>query len=255
MVKIDVLSSGSSGNAILIKTKKSLILIDNGLSYKKFKELISMVNLEVGKINYLLITHEHDDHIKGVPLFLKNNPIPTFVSRNVAEYLKLKNGSHGLINFIKAEKSYDMGDFEFTPFALPHDASETFGYVIKSEGIKIGYAADLGTAGENTVSKLKGSNCLMVEFNHDLDMLKNSFYPEPIKLRIAGKLGHLSNEQGKKLLSKCVSPETQAIYLMHLSKETNTKEFALLSAFEMIFDRKIFVEATNHIFPSKPFIF
>lgn len=255
MVKINILSSGSSGNAIVIATRKNWILIDNGVSYKKFKELAEMVKLDPLKISYLLITHEHNDHIKGVPLFLKNNPIPTFVSEKVADFLKLPNNSFGLLNFVEPEKKYSIDDFEFTPFSLPHDASETFGFIIKSEGITIGYSADLGCVSENIVKKLKGSNCLMVEFNHDLDMLSNSFYPERIKLRIASRLGHLSNTQASKLLSKCVTNETIALYLLHLSKEANTKEFALISAYESLDNKGIFVEATNHLLPSKPFIF
>lgn len=255
MVKINVLSSGSSGNAIVIETEKNSILMDDGLSFKKLSELFEREKLSFEKIDALIVSHEHKDHISGIKTLLRKTPLPVFVSDCVAQFIPFPKNFNSLINLIEPEKYFSIGDFLIKPFLVPHDAVQTFGFVIKCQGIKIGYAADLGTFNETIVKNIKNSNCLMVEFNHDIDLLHTSSYPDYLKIRIASKIGHLSNEQGAKLLSKSISDDTKAIYLMHLSKETNTKEYAEIAAYNALKERDVFFEITNHLEPTKPFIF
>jgi phosphoribosyl 1,2-cyclic phosphodiesterase len=255
MVKINVLSSGSSGNAVVIETAKNSILIDDGVSFKKLKCLFEKEKLSIDKIDALIVSHEHSDHISGIRVLLKKKPIPVFVSDLVAQYIEFPDDFENMVNIVEAEKDFEIGDFTIKPFLVPHDAEQTFGFVVFCNGIKIGYASDLGTYNEHIVKRLQNSNCLMVEFNHDLDLLHNSSYPEHLKLRIASRIGHLSNDQGAKLLSKTISDETKAVYLMHLSKETNTKEYAEIAAYSVLQEREIFFEITNHLEPSKPFLF
>lgn len=255
MVKINVLSSGSSGNAVVLETNKNSILIDDGVPFKKLCELFEKEKLSLNKIDALLVSHEHSDHISGIKVLLKKKPIPVFVADCVAQFIRFPNDFESKINLIEPEKDFFIGDFKIKPFLLPHDAILTFGFAIFVNGIKIGYTADLGTFNEHIIKNLEDSNCLMIEFNHDLDLLHNSSYPEYLKIRIASKIGHLSNEQGAKLLSKTITDETRAIYLMHLSKETNTKEYAKIAAYNALKEREFFVEITNHLEPSRPFIF
>ncbi|NMB99418.1 MAG: MBL fold metallo-hydrolase [Thermoanaerobaculaceae bacterium] len=255
MVKINVLSSGSSGNAVVIQSSKSSILIDDGVSFKKLKCLFEKEKLSIDKIDALVVSHEHSDHISGIRILLKKKPIPVFVSDLVAQDIEFPDDFDNMVNIVEAEEDFEIEDFIIKPFLVPHDAKQTFGFVIFCDGIKIGYAADLGTYNEHIVKRIKDSNCLMVEFNHDLDLLHNSPYPEHLKLRIASRIGHLSNDQGAKLLSKTISEETKAVYLMHLSKETNKKEYVEIAAYSALKEKDIFFEITNHLEPSRPFIF
>lgn len=251
MVKITVLSSGSSGNAIVIENSKVGILLDIGLSYNKLNQLLKEASISIEKIGALLITHEHDDHIRGFRSFVRKRDVPIFVSEEIESFLKFPQNIKREINHISEEEEFCFDDFKIIPFSLPHDAKKTYGFIFKVEGFKIGYVCDLGTFTKDIVEKVKGANCLMIEFNHDIDLLCNSSYPEYLKMRIASRIGHLSNEQGAKLLRETFTDETIGVFLMHLSQETNLKEIAEIKALDVIGDRKIFFEVSEHLKPSR----
>lgn len=251
MVQVDVLSSGSSGNALVVKTSSTRILLDAGVSCKKLLELFEEKKIDPRSIDAVLITHEHSDHVKGLKSFLKKHGKPVFISHESAEVLGMNGDFRELLVNVSPLKRFEIGNIKVTPFPVPHDAAATYGFVFESAGVKIGYATDLGVPTKEITSHLQGSHCLLIEFNHDLDLLNEGIYPPHIKIRIAGKLGHLSNLQGAKLLSQALSGETRAVFLMHLSKENNTPEYASFAALEIIGERKIFFEVAKALKPSR----
>lgn len=254
MVRIDVLASGSSGNASVIRCGRTKILLDAGPSCKKMLELFEGAGLDPASVDAVLISHEHVDHIGGLRVFLGKYPRPVYVSGLCAPCLKLDREGERLIRTVDAGEAIEIGRISVTPFPVPHDAEQTFGFIFRTEGMKIGYATDLGTYSAEIVQKLHGSNCLLVEFNHDTDLLHEGRYPQQLKIRIAGRLGHLSNSQGAKLLSKAITCETSAVFLMHLSRENNTAGHAKLAASECVSDRVAFFEVAEQYFPTRPWV-
>lgn len=254
MVRIDVLASGSSGNAAVIRSGRTKILLDAGPSCRKILELFDAAGLDPASVDAVLISHEHSDHIGGLKTFLKKYPRPVYVSGFCAPCLKLGKDDEKLIRAVEAGEAVNIGHLCVTPFAVPHDAEQTFGFVFQAEGMKIGYATDLGTYSAEVVQKLHGSNCLLVEFNHDIDLLHEGRYPQQLKIRIAGRLGHLSNSQGANLLTKTMTGETSAVFLMHLSRENNTPRHAKLAASECVSDKVAFFEVADQHCPTRPWL-
>lgn len=254
MVRVDVLASGSSGNVTVIRSERTSVLLDAGPSCKRILELFEAAGLDPASIDAVLISHEHSDHIGGLRVFLKKFPRPVFVSDLSAPFLGLEREAERLVRPMGPGETLTIGHMSVTPFPVPHDAEQTFGFVFKAEGVKIGCATDLGTYSAEIVERLRGSNCLLLEFNHDLDMLHEGGYPQQLKIRIAGKLGHLSNGQGAKLLSKAVTGETAGLFLMHLSKENNTPGHAKLAASGCVSDKVVFFEVADQYCPTRPWI-
>ncbi len=254
MVRVDVLASGSSGNLTVIRSGRTKVLLDAGPSCKRILELFEQAGLDPASIDAVLISHEHSDHIGGLRVFLKKYPRPVFVSDLSAPYLGLEREAERLVRPMEPGEAMTIGHVSVTPFPVPHDAEQTFGFVFRAEGMKIGCATDLGTYSADVVGHLKGANCLLLEFNHDLDMLHEGCYPQHLKIRIAGKLGHLSNGQGAKLLSKTITGETAGLFLMHLSRENTTPESAKLAASACVSDKVVFFEVAGQYRPTRPWI-
>jgi len=254
MVQVTVLASGSLGNAAVISSGRTRILLDAGPSCRRLTELFAEAGLEPEEIDAVVVSHEHADHVGGLRTFLKRFPRPLYVSDLSAGCLKLHEASERLVRTIEPSEALEIGNISVTPFPVPHDAKQTFGFVFRAEGVKIGYATDLGVSSQEVVRRLHGSNCLLVEFNHDLDMLHNGSYPQQLKIRIAGKLGHLSNSQGASLISKAMTGETAALFLMHLSQENNTPSHAKLAAVEFVSDNGLFLEVAGQFSPARPWI-
>jgi phosphoribosyl 1,2-cyclic phosphodiesterase len=254
MVQVSVLSSGSSGNAIVIRTGCTQLLLDAGLTCSKLIPLFEQAGLDPEKTDAVLISHEHSDHIGGIKGFLKRFRRPVYVSRLSAPYLKLGEKQETLVEHLEAGESLTIGDIRITPFPVPHDAAMTLGFVFSAEGVKIGYATDLGVPTKEAAEKLRGSHCLLLEFNHDLDLLHEGSYPQHLKVRIAGRLGHLSNAQGAKLLSEVLTKEAEALFLMHLSEENNRPEYARLAAMDLLEGRKVFLEVAKPLALSRRWI-
>jgi phosphoribosyl 1,2-cyclic phosphodiesterase len=248
-LKIQVLSSGSCGNAALYSAGKTHILVDCGLSARSLTALLSKAGLEPSDLSGIFITHEHTDHVKGVPVFLKRRTIPLFISPTSLETEPFY-GVDIASEPIGADRPVTLGPLTVTPFPVPHDAACCFGFVLEAFGVKAVHATDLGRPTALVEQKLKGAHCMLIEFNHDLDRLMAGPYPMHVKLRVKSDLGHLSNEQAGRLLAGSTNGETQAVYLMHLSKENNLPALARLAAREALGERKIRVEVAKHLVPA-----
>lgn len=220
------LASGSAGNCTYISSGTTSILLDNGLGIRTLENRSKEAGIDLSKISAVVITHEHSDHIKGVSAFCEK------YSKKLYIHEKSYNASLSAFGKIRPEnedftKDFLIGDLCLTPFRVPHDAVMTFGYIIDDGKAKFGYATDLGIISESVMKKLATTKALVLESNHDEELLiKNPMYPNYLKKRILGTLGHLSNETSAKAMVQLVNSGVEKIMLAHLSEKNNYPELA-----------------------------
>ncbi len=224
-VKIYTLSSGSSGNCTYIKLGDTEFLIDVGISMKSLKSALSTLGTELEKISAIFITHEHNDHIKGLKTLTKHYKIPIFVAEE--SLFALSDIDKSLLRPRTVPFSESLSDVTVISFPTPHDSRASCGYVIEWRGRKFGYATDMGAIMRNVAISLSECEAVILEANYDEKMLKNGHYPLFLKQRIASAFGHLDNESSAAFCSFLASNKTKRILLAHLSEENNTPEAAL----------------------------
>lgn len=242
-MKFTVLGSGSTGNAVLICTEKTKILVDAGLSAKQILVRLAHVGEDFEKLDAVLITHEHSDHAGGLRVLLKTLKCPVFMSGKTHDaYLrgtKTKNGEaqkraeviKNRTVEIESNKDFRIGDIDFEPFSVPHDAADNFGFVAKNRGLKVATVLDFGHFTTLIKEKLKGCNGIVVESNHSRDMLLTCpVYSWDLKQRIASRNGHLSNEDLSDWLTNEFDGAARDIVLAHLSQRANEPHLARLTA-------------------------
>lgn len=238
-LRVRVLASGSKGNAALYSAGSTHLLLDCGISARRLVAALHREGLSPEDLAAVFLTHEHSDHVQGLRVFLKDRSIPLFAAPECLESPSLRDLSFRHVEPLTGGVSVSLGPLTLTPFPLPHDAACCFGFVVEAGGVRAVQATDLGTPTTLVRRRMEGAHCLLLEFNHDLDRLLHGGYPLEIKMRIKGRLGHLSNEQAASLLAACLHPDLQALYLMHLSEENNLPELALLAAREVLGGRPI----------------
>lgn len=229
-MKICCIASGSSGNCIYIGSDATHILIDAGVSCKRIKEGLASIGVSLETIDGIFITHEHSDHVAGLGVISKNYHIPIYCTQGTMNGIlcsKAKNlPDEALFHIIKAEERYNLKDLLIHPMWISHDAADPLAYRVYYGSKKVAVITDLGYYNDYTVAALTGMNALVLEANHDVNMLQVGPYPYHLKRRILGDRGHLSNENAGKLLSRIVHKKLQAVILGHLSKENNLPELA-----------------------------
>lgn len=250
------LVSGSSGNCQYIKSKNTSILIDAGLSGKKIQQLLSLIAADPFSIEGILVTHEHIDHIKGVGILSRRFDIPIYANENTWNAMKDCIGSVNdkNIKVIKSESAFSIKDIDIKPFDIFHDAKDPLGYSLHSLGKKISVLTDTGMVDEKIEENLKQSDFLMVESNHDPNMLKIGSYPQFLKQRVLGKFGHLSNEDAGNAIRNLDLNENAKVVLGHLSKENNFPELAYQTVYNVLAKagmEKLSVELTYRDRPTK----
>ncbi len=225
------LSSGSKGNAIFFGSKKINLLIDAGISASTLCLRLQQIGVELSRIDAILITHEHLDHIKGVPSIISKHPIPIFANSDTARAIIAILGDRFSFKIFTTGEPFSYGDIEVTPFSIQHDTPDPVAFTISnSDGIKSGFCTDLGFPTSLVCSHLRGCDYLYVESNHDPDKLRASQRPPLYKQRVLSRQGHLSNQQCGDLIANIAHPKLKQIYLAHLSEECNTPQLALSSA-------------------------
>lgn len=225
------IASGSSGNCTYIGGEQSHILVDAGVSCKRIKEGIEALDVKPEELSGIFITHEHSDHIQGLKVFSKKFHIPIYSTAATLEQIK-KMGmveDESLLNPIEADRKLIVGDLTVTAFHNTHDAADPVGYRVENGIRKCAVATDLGNYSEYTVQNLMGLDAILMEANHDLNMLELGPYPYALKRRIMSDYGHLSNERCGQLLTDILHDGLKHILLGHLSKENNYPQLALLS--------------------------
>lgn len=229
-MKVYVLASGSKGNSTLIDTGETRVLIDHGISTKQLCERLRKINVEPDSIDAIVITHEHDDHVKGIPVWRKKFATTIYSNLRTARALKdreILNRENGGVKTFETGSKFEIGDICFHAFPVSHDAAETVGLVFECGGRRMGIATDLGHATELVRRRLSGLDAMIIESNHDIDMLINGPYPWPTKDRIRKNFGHLGNHQTAELLRAVAHSDLQAVLLAHLSHENNRPALAL----------------------------
>jgi len=231
MLKFSILGSGSSGNAILVKSEKTNLLFDVGLSNKRIGELLRNFNIQPEEIDAVFISHEHIDHVKGLNVLGKKYNTPIFTNEKTWEVLvkETKDLTKEQRKVMPTGSILTIGDIEIESFPISHDAIEPVGYVIRHANLQIGIATDLGYVNKKIKQKLRDSHALIFESNHDVEMLRMGSYPWSLKQRILSDVGHLSNEDAAYALSEIITAETKAVFLAHLSQENNLPEIAYLT--------------------------
>ena len=227
-VKFATLASGSSGNSIFVGTEKTKILIDAGLSGKKVEEALKDLNLSGKDIDAIFVTHEHIDHVDGIGVLSRRYDIPVYATEGTWLQMPSKVGCIKEKNqkLIYSDENCIFNDLCIHPFDIPHDAAQPVGFTVSAGDAKIAVATDIGHVTRTILDNIKDCSSILLESNHDVEMLKNGSYPYPLKQRVLGKNGHLSNDAAGKLLACIMSDKLKYAFLGHLSKENNTPELA-----------------------------
>lgn len=225
MFQTSVLASGSKGNSILIRTGNTKILLDAGLSGKKITNFIHSIKLDENKLNGVVISHEHSDHIRGAGIICRKLQIPLYISEPTYDVCREHLGKlpEGVIYFENGS-SFTIGDIEIRAFQSSHDVADGSNFTFKKVGDnirKLAVATDLGFSSKLMIMQLKDSTSIILESNHDVKMLISGSYPPHLKQRIKSKQGHLSNEQAVGVISRVIHPGLKNIILAHLSEENN----------------------------------
>ena len=224
------IASGSSGNCIYVGDDKTHLLIDAGISKKRIEAGLQALDVKGEEITGILITHEHVDHIQGLGVFSRKYEVPIYGTKGTIEGIKkcsnLGKMPEGLLHEIHTDEDFELGDITVHPFKISHDANEPSGYRMKNASKAVAVATDLGKYDDYIVEKLKKLNGIVLEANHDIHMLEVGPYPYPLKRRVMGDKGHLSNELSGRLLCDILHDDLKCVVLGHLSKENNYEELA-----------------------------
>ena len=225
------LVSGSSGNSTLITDGKTHILTDCGMSGVKLKNALNSIGLAPENICAILITHEHIDHTKGVGVIARRYKTPIYGTKKTLLSLNCGEIQENLINEISPDTAFEIGNIAIMPFSIPHDAKDPVGYSYFSGNDKFSLATDIGHMNDYIMGHLKGSKKVLLESNHDVEMLQYGSYPFPLKQRILSDTGHLSNANAARAALELVENGTLNLALGHLSNENNTPELAMLETY------------------------
>lgn len=215
-----VLASGSKGNAIYLSDGVTSILIDAGLSATEIKRRLKSRGLNPRDLDAIIVTHEHSDHIQGVGVLSRQLKLPIYLSRSIEKKVAAGYGVHDIRTF-NSGSTFQIDNLVVHPFAVSHDAADPVGFTIGQNGSRIGVATDLGAVTSRLKDNLKDCHLLILEANHDSDMLINGPYPWYLKRRIQSRSGHLSNEQSRHLLMELQHQGLKHVILAHLSQTNN----------------------------------
>ena len=236
-VSVSVLASGSRGNCALVATSATRILVDAGLSGRETFKRLRAAGERAEEISAILITHEHFDHVAGLERLASKVKVPVFLTAPThhAWNRAVRDEAGALPELAKAEHfsagcGFRVGDIEVMPFTIPHDAADPVGFTFRAEGVKIGFATDLGYMPASVRNHLRGSSVLVMESNHDLEMLRSGPYPWAVKQRVMSRVGHLSNEALAEFFSSDYDGVAEYVVLAHLSEQNNHPEIARAAA-------------------------
>jgi phosphoribosyl 1,2-cyclic phosphodiesterase len=222
-----VLASGSKGNSILVCSPKTSIIIDAGLSGKELVRRMERSPVDPKRLDALVISHEHQDHVRGAGVLSRRFNLPVFLSRGTLQNLPVSVGNLSHSQVFQCGSGFNIGDLTLHPFAITHDASEPAGFIVEHEGFKLGVCTDLGIVTQLVRIRLQGCHGLVLEANHDPVRLKNGPYPLPLKQRISGSHGHLSNADTCELLKNVHHHHLKSVVFAHLSETNNHPDLVL----------------------------
>jgi phosphoribosyl 1,2-cyclic phosphodiesterase len=224
VIRFASLGSGSKGNATLVAAAGTLLLIDCGFSLRETERRLALLGVNAGDIDAVLVTHEHSDHCAGVARLSRRHELPVYLTHGTWGSGRL-DGCHAVRPFNSGE-CFTIGDLEVQAVAVPHDAREPCQYRFAHGGRSLGVLTDLGSITPHVVRHYRGCDGLLLEFNHDLDMLMSGSYPPVLKRRVAGDWGHLNNHQAAALLQEIGFEDLHYLVVGHISENNNCRERA-----------------------------
>jgi len=268
-MKLTVLGSGSTGNAVLIVAGETRVLVDAGLSARELARRLALVGEDIHRLDGVLVTHEHGDHIGGLRVLLRTVDCPVYISARTCdayisertnlvndEWRKRAAALNNRVEQIESSKDFRIGEIDFHPFTIPHDAADNFGFTATHQGVKIATLMDFGHITTLISQQLRGCAAILMESNHSRDMLKAcDSYPWELKQRILSRLGHLSNEDVAEWLRDGFDGCARHIVLAHLSQRANNPYLAKISAEVALQERAPLFPAETQIslsFPKEP---
>lgn len=222
-----ILASGSAGNCIYVASDSTAILIDAGLSGKELSRRLEMIGVDPNRIQAVCLTHEHGDHTSGLKVLHRRHGVDLFANASTMEALHREEEHKSLCwKVFSTGHSFMIGDLRIEPFSVPHDAYDPVGFIVSHAGVRAGIATDMGMATELIRQRLQNCRVVVVESNHDEKMVETSKRPWPLKQRILGRQGHLSNKNAGRLIAEVAGSTLEVVYLAHLSAECNRPELA-----------------------------
>jgi phosphoribosyl 1,2-cyclic phosphodiesterase len=236
-VSVSVLASGSRGNCALVATSSTRILVDAGLSGRETFKRLRALGERAEEISAIVITHEHSDHVAGLQRLAAKLNVPVFLTPQTHHaWNRAVRDDEGVIpelpksEHFSSGRGFRVGDIEVMPFTIPHDAIDPVGFTFRAEGVKIGFATDLGYMPPSVRDHLRGCTVLVIESNHDLEKLRSGPYPWSVKQRVMSRIGHLSNEALAEFFANDYDGEAEYLILAHLSEQNNHPEIARAAA-------------------------
>jgi len=265
-MKLTVLGSGSTGNAVLIVAGTTRVLVDAGLSAKEIARRLAIMGEDAQRLDAVLVTHEHGDHAGGLRVLLQSVDCPVYISAKtldayVSERFNINNDEprrrakalKDRVEQIESSRDFRIGEIDFHPFTIPHDAVDNFGFTATHQGVKIATVMDFGHMTTLVTEQLKGCAAIVIESNHSRDMLKAcEAYPWELKQRILSRLGHLSNEDVADWLREGFDGTAKYIVLAHLSLRANNPYLAKISAEVALRERMPLFPPDTEFFLSSP---
>ncbi|MEE9274314.1 MAG: MBL fold metallo-hydrolase [bacterium] len=227
-MEIGILASGSKGNAALVRANGAAFLVDAGLSGREIGRRLAAYGVSPADLLGIVLTHEHVDHTRGVGVLSRRWDLPVWSNRATRKAGAEALGALPRWREIEVGVPFEMAGVRLTPFSTPHDAADPFGLILESEGgYRVGLATDMGYPTQLARERLQGLQGLVLEFNHELDLLLSGPYPWHVKQRIRGKLGHLNNVDAAGLLGEVASADLEWVVCAHISEENNKGDLIL----------------------------
>lgn len=251
-VRMTVLASGSRGNCTVISSNQASVLVDAGISCRETLKRMRAAGEDPEKLKAIVISHEHKDHVAGLNVLARKLQIPVYITEGTyhcwrrdtrdadGKPARLERREH-----FQAGRSFSVADITVTAFTIPHDAADPCGFTFRADGVKIGLVTDLGYMPPNVKEQLRGCDGLMIESNHDLEMLRNGPYPWMVKQRVMSRVGHLSNSALAEFFEKEYDGQAAFVVLAHLSEHNNHPELARESATRALGGKMTLFQSAN----------
>ena len=237
-IKVTVLASGSRGNSTYVATARARLLVDGGLSAREIERRLLSIGASPKDLDGIVVTHEHVDHVRGVGTLSRRYELPVYLNKQTYLHLPDSVGRLDQKEEFVTGRNFCIEDVTIHPFAISHDGVDPVGFTLANGSVKIGVCTDLGAATKLVYRHLEHCSVLILEANHDMEMLKNGPYPWPVKQRIKSRIGHLSNEQSVDVLSRVFSENLKEVVLAHMSETNNSSEM-VLETFNSILDHQM----------------
>jgi len=228
------LASGSKGNAILVCSHKTRILLDAGLSARELVKRLQQTKVKADQLDAIVVSHEHTDHIRGLGTLSRRLDLPVYLTQGTLDNLPPDIGQLADVKLFQPGNPFAIGDLSIKPFAVSHDARDPAGFVLEHDAHRLGVCTDLGIVTQLVRTRLRGCQGLILEANHDPELLLNGPYPLPLKQRIRSRHGHLSNAESFDLLQSIHHGDLQVVLFAHLSEVNNQPELVLGSSREFL---------------------